>query len=38
MSELLQTRLFAERELIMKIVSNAVVIGMAGTISGNQKK
>lgn len=34
MSELLQTRLFAERE----IVSNAVAIGMAGTISGNQKK
>lgn len=36
MSELLKTKLFAEREKIMKIVTKAVAIGMVGAISGNK--
>lgn len=38
MSELLKTRLFSERELIMKIVTQAVAVGIVDAISDNIKK
>lgn len=38
MSELLKTRLFSEKDLVTKLVTKAVAVGMLGAISGNKKK